>query len=167
MIISVALAATLAGYLAQLWLLPVVTTQEDPAQVLLAAELSAPNGSKQALTQWQGKVIVVNFWATWCPPCLKEIPDFMTVQNQLGARGVQMVGIAIDDKDKVLAFMAKLGMNYPVLFAEDGITLARRSGNRLGGLPFTVIIDRAGKTTKVELGTLDAARLTRLVEPLL
>jgi len=163
----VALVAIMGGYFARIWMLPSDPAQ-DPAGVLLAASLEDLRGEQQALSQWRGKILVVNFWATWCPPCLKEIPEFVRLQTRLGAKGVQFVGIAIDSKPQVLGFAAKLGINYPILMAEkEGIVLARNAGNRLGGLPFTVIIDREGRTAKVELGVLDEAKLLPMIESLL
>jgi thiol-disulfide isomerase/thioredoxin len=119
------------------------------------------------LAQWRGKVMVVNFWATWCPPCLKEIPDFVRLQTRYGDQGVVFVGLAIDDKDKVAGFVSKFGMNYPVLIAQkEGLNLARDAGNRLGALPFTVIIDRHGRTARVELGELDENKLAPILDSL-
>lgn len=165
--VGIALGALLAGYFSYLWLQD-QPAPADAAQVLLGTSLPDLHGQPQAISQWQGKVVVVNFWATWCPPCLKEIPEFIRVQDQFGAQGVQFVGIAIDDQAKVQAFAAKLGINYPLLIAEaEGISLARQAGNRLGGLPFTVVIDRQGRTAKIELGTLDERRLLPILQPLL
>lgn len=164
---AVALAALAAGYFARTWLDQGESTR-DAAQVLLAATLEDMNGQPQALSQWRGKIMVVNFWATWCPPCLKEIPEFIKLQQRYGDRGVQFVGIAIDDKAKVAEFAAKLGMNYPVLMAQrEGLTLARNAGNRLGALPFTVIIDKHGRTARVELGELDEKKLAPMLDALL
>ena len=163
----VAVIALAGGYLARLWLAP-AAPERDPGEVLLAAQLSDPAGKPQPLTQWQGKVLVVNFWATWCPPCLKEIPEFIRLQDRYGPRGVQFVGIAIDDTARVLGFMAQTGMNYPVLMAErEGIDLARAAGNRLGGLPYTVVIDRQGRAAQVELGVLDEHKLAPVLDRLL
>jgi thiol-disulfide isomerase/thioredoxin len=166
----VALAAVLAlagGYFAYRWLEPDAGAS-DPAAVLFAARLNDPTGQPQPLTQFQGKVLVVNFWATWCPPCLKEIPEFIRLQARYGPRGVQFVGIAIDDAARVQGFMARTGMNYPVLMAErEGIDLARAVGNRLGGLPYTLVLDRQGKAAAVELGVLDEHKLAPLLERLL
>ena len=135
--------------------------------MLLAATLPDLRGERQAMAQWKGNVLVVNFWATWCPPCLKEIPEFIRMQAALRDRRVQFVGIAIDDPHKVADFAAKMGINYPVLVAEtEGISLARAAGNRLGGLPFTVVIDRQGKTARIELGTLDEAKLLPVLQAL-
>ena len=90
------------------------------------------------------------------------------MQNRYGAKGVQFVGIAIDDVNRVRGFMAQHGMNYPVLMAErEGLDLARAAGNRLGALPFTVVIDRQGRAARVELGVLDEQKLGPLLERLL
>ena len=165
--VTIACAALGAGYLTSIWVQKPVPSQ-DAAEVLLATTLPDLHGERQALAQWKGKVLVVNFWATWCPPCLKEIPEFIRMQDEFGDRNVQFVGIAIDDRQKVADFAAKLGINYPVLMAEiEGISLSRQAGNRLGGLPFTVIIDRQGRTAKVELGTLDEKKLVPILRALL
>ena len=122
----------------------------------------------QPLAQWQGKVMVVNFWATWCPPCIAEIPEFIKFQNKYAKQGVQFVGIAIDQKSKVETFAKETGMNYPVLLGDlAGIDLARRIGNKEGGLPYTVIIDRSGKIVTTQLGTLSPAKLEEIIKPLL
>jgi thiol-disulfide isomerase/thioredoxin len=164
---AVALLALTGGYFAQVWL-TTGTRERDAGEVLLATRLNDPAGAPQPMAQWQGKVLVVNFWATWCPPCQKEIPEFIRLQQRYGPKGVQFVGIAIDNTAQVMGFMAKHGMNYPVLMARrEGLDLARAAGNRLGGLPFTVVIDRQGKAAHIELGVLDEHKLAPLLERLL
>jgi thiol-disulfide isomerase/thioredoxin len=166
----VALGALALGYYARTTTETPGTTasNRDAAQVLLAATLEDLDGKPQPIAQWRGKVLVVNFWATWCPPCLKEIPDFVRLQTRYGDQGVLFVGIAIDERAKVADFVTKFEMNYPVLMAQqEGLTLARDAGNRMGGLPFTVIIDRHGRTNKVELGVLDEAKLEPILQELL
>ena len=92
--------------------------------------------ARQALRQWQGKVLVLNFWAPWCPPCREEIPDFIRLQQRHGEAGLQFVGVALDDPDKVAAFVDETGINYPILLGGDaGAALCMAAGNRLGGLP--------------------------------
>jgi thiol-disulfide isomerase/thioredoxin len=125
-------------------------------------------GKAQRIDQWRGKVLVVNFWATWCPPCLTEIPEFIRMQVQYREQGLQFVGVAIDQPDKVAVFADKMGINYPVLIgALDAVELLRTLGNPQGGLPFTVVFDRSGKLAATELGGLDEAKLSRVIEPLL
>jgi thiol-disulfide isomerase/thioredoxin len=140
----------------------------EGASSLIRAALPDLAGQSQRLDQWKGKVMVVNFWATWCAPCRKEIPAFVRIQDKLGSRGVQIVGIAIDQPDKVKPYAAEMKINYPVLVGElEAMDLARQAGNEMGGLPFTVILDRSGQAARVELGVLDEAKLSRLLEPLL
>jgi thiol-disulfide isomerase/thioredoxin len=164
---AVALVALAGGYFARLWV-AVDPPAQDAGEVLLATRLNDPTGAPQPMAQWRGKVLVVNFWATWCPPCLKEIPEFVRLQERYAPKGVQFVGIAIDGTAQVMGFMAQHGMNYPVLMAErEGLDLARAAGNRLGGLPFTVIIDRQGRAARVELGVLDEQKLAPMLDRLL
>jgi thiol-disulfide isomerase/thioredoxin len=138
------------------------------AAKLMAAALPDLSGQSQRLDQWKGKVLVVNFWATWCAPCKKEIPEFVRAQERLGPKGLQIVGIAIDELDKVRPYAAEMKINYPLLVSDlEAMDLARQAGNELGGLPFTVIFDRSGRPVRSELGTLDEAKLNKLIEPIL
>jgi thiol-disulfide isomerase/thioredoxin len=112
--------------------------------------------------------MVVNFWATWCPPCRAEMPEFVKLQTKYKTNGLVFVGIAIDQKDKVIAFADEIGVNYPVLLGELGaVELTRNLGNRLGGLPYTVIVDRSGHIVATEMGELSKARLEPVIKSLL
>ena len=105
--------------------------------------------------EWQGKVVVLNFWATWCPPCRQETPTFVQLQEQYAARGLQFVGVAIDDRQNVRDFMDTYGINYPMLIGENNaINIAKLYGNNFGALPYTVIIDRQGTIQLVQRGEL-------------
>jgi thiol-disulfide isomerase/thioredoxin len=135
---------------------------------VLALSLPDVDGRTQPLAQWRGKVLIVNFWATWCAPCREEMPEFVAVQARDGAKGVQFVGIAVDDVDKVRAFAREIGLNYPALIGGYGaIELSKTLGNNLSALPFTVVLDRAGRVAHTQLGPLKQARLDRLLEDLL
>jgi thiol-disulfide isomerase/thioredoxin len=121
-----------------------------------------------SLEQWRGRVLVVNFWASWCPPCREEIPGLIDIHRQFAAKGVQVVGIAVDSVENARESSAELGINYPVLVAGiDIIELTRRLGNRPGALPYTLILDRNGKLVAMHLGIISAAELTRIVTPLI
>jgi thiol-disulfide isomerase/thioredoxin len=147
---------------------PIASASAAGAAGLMAAQLPDTNGQKQTLERWRGRVLVVNFWATWCAPCRQEIPEFIKVQEKWGSRGVQVVGIAIDESDKVRPYAAQLRINYPILIAGlDGIELARQAGNRLGGLPFTVILNRKGTLAHSQLGGVNEQKLEAFIQPLL
>lgn len=134
---------------------------------LFALSLPDPSGRQQPLAQWKGKVLVVNFWATWCEPCKEEMPRFMKLQADYGGKGLQFVGIAIDEPDKVSAFARDLGLNYPTLVGGYGaIELSKTFGNRLGALPFTIVLDRAGGVAHTQLGPLKDAQLQAIIAQL-
>lgn len=134
----------------------------------MATQFIDMEGRPQLLSQWRGRVLVVNFWATWCAPCREEIPGFVRLQEKYRDRGLQFVGIAIDQRDKVQAFAREFGMNYPVLLGGiDSVEMSRQAGNRVGALPFTVILDRNGQIVGRELGGLKESRLDEMIKPLL
>jgi len=135
---------------------------------LLGVALPDTRGRDQPIGQWKGKVLIVNFWATWCVPCREEMPLFVKTQRDLGDQGVQFVGVAIDQPDKIDAFAAEIELNYPALVGGYGaIELSKTMGNRLGALPFTVIVDRAGKVAHTQLGPLKDGQLRSIIGQLL
>lgn len=172
LILAVAAAAGLAGYLAQRATAP---STAAPSQVARKAgapilELNLPDstGQPQALSQWRGKVLVVNFWATWCPPCLREIPDFATVSRRFADAPVQFVGIGIDQPDNVRRFAEEHKVPYPLLSAPlQTLALTSALGNTSQALPFTAIFDRHGELDFVKLGTLNEAELEGKIRALL
>jgi thiol-disulfide isomerase/thioredoxin len=118
--------------------------------------------------QWKGSPLVVNFWATWCQPCREEIPALMRVQRKYQANDVQVVGIAIDQADKVKAYAVEMGIGYPLLIGElEALDLTRHAGNQVGGLPYTVVFDRAGQIHATQLGGITEEKLDGLLKPLL
>ncbi|MCM2329079.1 MAG: TlpA family protein disulfide reductase [Lysobacter sp.] len=118
-----------------------------------AARFVDGEGAAQSLGQFSGKVVVVNFWATWCTPCREEMPGFVKLQARWKDRGVQFVGLAQDDPAKVAAFGRELGVNYPLwLGGAEVMDLSRRLGNRLGVLPHTVLLDAQGRVVESRIG---------------
>lgn len=125
----------------------------DPAKAIYALKLPDLAGKPQAVEQWRGKVLVVNFWATWCAPCREEIPIFVQLQEKYRAKGLQFVGISIDQADKTAEFARNFGVNYPVVIGGfDTVEVSRVAGNDKRALPFTVILDRQGRVFATELG---------------
>jgi thiol-disulfide isomerase/thioredoxin len=112
-------------------------------------------GRPVASNRWAGKVLVLNFWATWCSPCRREIPLFVRLQNELGSQGLQFVGIAVDAPEPVRDFVVREGINYPVLLGDEAsIEMSKQLGNRFQGLPFSVIFDRRGRVIHAHAGEL-------------
>jgi thiol-disulfide isomerase/thioredoxin len=135
---------------------------------VLQARVVDVQGAPRSLEQWRGRVLVVNYWATWCAPCREEIPVFVRMQERYGERGLQFVGIAIDQPDKVAEFAREFRVNYPlVLGGVDSIELLRQVGNRAGVLPYTLVIDRRGNLVSREPGGVKESRLEHLILPLL
>jgi peroxiredoxin len=160
----IALAA--GAYVARDLLAPSVVG--TPAATLLGVALPDPDGREQRLDQWRGKVLVVNFWATWCAPCREEMREFVALQARDGHRGLQFVGIAIDQVDKVQRFAAEIGLNYPALIGGAGaLELSKSLGNELMALPFTIIVGRDGRVAHTQLGPLPGPELERIVSRLL
>ncbi len=125
------------------------------------------DGNIRNIRDWDGQVVVLNFWATWCPPCLEEIPDFIDVQEQLQNRGLQIIGIAVDNEEDVRQFASDIGMNYPIMAGEtEAIGLSQKYGNSIGGLPFSAIIDQNGKVTHTITGELSKERLIAILKQL-
>ena len=113
------------------------------------------DGELRSITEWDGKVIALNFWATWCPPCLKEVPEFVLLQAKYQAKGLQFIGIALQKPEEVRQFVVENKMNYPILAGElEVIKLAEAYGNHIGALPYTVMIDRNGRVAYIKSGVL-------------
>jgi len=141
---------------------------DGAAQKLMLASLFDPSGKSQLMSQWRGKVLVVNFWATWCAPCREEIPALIRVQHKYASNGVQFVGIAIDDAPKVRNYAEEMRIDYALLIGGmETLDVTKDLGNRAEVLPFTVVLDRAGKVVYVHAGALTEALLGTVLTPLL
>lgn len=135
---------------------------------LLAARFHDLSGRQRQLLDWQGRVLLCNFWATWCAPCREEIPLLVAAKQQWLTTGVEIVGIGIDSADKIGEFARSYKINYPVLVADaTAIDLMRGLGNRSGGLPYTVVFDRSGAVVHRRLGALTAGELQQVLASML
>jgi len=129
------------------------STSHTAAQQLPAFAFADLDGHMRRSTEWGDRILVINFWATWCPPCRRELPVFAELQSAYAGRGVQFLAIAIDDADAVRDFVAKHPFNFPVLLGEDAaVTLAKHLGNRVASLPYTVVVDRGGAVRARHVG---------------
>lgn len=125
-------------------------------------------GTLHDVNEWNGKVLVVNFWATWCPPCREEMPDFMELQAKYGAQGLQFVGIALDGKQEVIAFVKEMGVDYPILLgAGKSKEVATSYGDSFGDLPYTVFISRDGLIAATHRGQISRKQTENEILPLL
>lgn len=133
-------------------------------------EFSLPdiNDKIHNINQWRGKLILLNFWATWCPPCREEIPLFIDMQEKFGKRGLQIVGVAIDKKQAVENYPDFAFMNYPVLIGQNEVmTIMKQYGNRIGSLPYSVVIDPQGRILGRKVGAYKRVELEALLGGLL
>ena len=152
---AVAVVSATAGLLAARYFAPAPTAespetvQQAPVPALAVPEIRPefrlPDlaGQPRDINEWNGKVLLINFWATWCPPCIREMPAFVEVKEALNHPDFEILGIAIDQKDLVQDFVDGIGINYPILIGEaEGIEVMKAYGNRLGTLPYSIIVAR-------------------------
>lgn len=119
-------------------------------------------GQDYALKQLEGKTVLINFWATWCPPCVEEMPDFDRLHPKLKANGIELIGIGIDSPSNVSEFLQKRQFSYPLLVAgAQGSDLARLLGNQTGSLPYTVLINPKGEVVFSKLGRITPAEVLK------
>jgi peroxiredoxin len=168
----VAVAALAGGFLLAQWLNRPAVPEPAPATALpkTMVDFTLPgiDGKPRQLSEWRGKLIVLNFWATWCPPCREEIPLFVRTQGKYGARGLQIIGVAIDKLEDVKNFQDFKLINYPVLVGQEEVmALMQQYGNRIGSLPYSVVIDRKGQVLSRKVGAYQPAELESLLQGLL
>lgn len=126
------------------------------------------DGQPHHIKEWDGKVVLVNFWAAWCPPCRREMPGFIELQEQYADQGLQIVGVAIDEHEAVQNFVDTLGVNYPVLIGQvDAGRIAESYGDHMGALPYSILLDREGKIRFIRPGELPKELLEAQFKPLL
>ncbi len=167
--LGAAIIAALAGLYAgspRVQRTPPSATMPTPEALspLFASRFEDARGEVHAFSTWRNKTLIVNFWATWCPPCREEMPAFSRLQSRYATQGVQFVGIALDSADKVQAFADSHSLSYPLLIGGSaGVDLARQLGNSSLSLPFTVLISADRELLLVRLGPLSESELDVLV----
>lgn len=136
------------------------STRVDPS--LWSASFESPAGSPLAMQALRGKPLVLNFWATWCPPCVEEMPLLDAFSRQNAGKNIQVIGLAIDQPSAVRAFLQRTPVSYPIgLAGLGGTELSKTLGNESGGLPFTVVIAAGGDVVQRRMGRVSSADLSR------
>ncbi len=137
-----------------------------PATNVSLRDFSLPDldGVERSLSEWAGNHRLLNFWATWCAPCRREIPLLKAFQDQYGEAGIQVIGIAVDFPEEVAAYAVDAQFNYPVLIGqEDAMALAESSGVDFIGMPFTMIVTADGELVKAHMGEIHQEDLDAIV----
>jgi len=128
-------------------------------------QLADRAGQMRSLQDWPDQALIVNFWATWCAPCRREIPLLQQLQRDHAGEGFQVIGIAVDFRDKVLAYADEMKIDYPLLIGEqEALDAAAAFGMTTVGLPFTVFSDRRGRIVTAHLGELTAAEADLILD---
>jgi len=143
------------------------SSEEDAAatQALFGMTLPDSAGAPQALSQWKGRPLVVNFWAPWCAPCVEELPDLQHVREEYRARGVEIIGLGIDSAAHIRQFQSDHQITLPLLVAgADGSSIGDRLGNKTGALPYTVLISSNGGVAERKLGRIRPDELRRWLD---
>jgi thiol-disulfide isomerase/thioredoxin len=170
-VIAVAVAAGISAYLlrrppAQEPAGPFAQTAPSQlAERLPEFQLADREGTPRSLADWPDKALIVNFWATWCAPCRREIPLLQRLQREHAAEGFQVIGVAVDFRDKVLAYADEMKIDYPLLIGEqEALDAASAFGIEAVGLPFTVFSDRRGRIVAAHLGELTEAEAALILD---
>lgn len=162
---GVALAAAAAGAWVAWEQTRDMSTNDEALQAFWDLQLMQPDGRQMALSSLRGKPVLVNFWATWCPPCVREMPlinQFAQSQAARGTHAVQVLGIAVDQAANVNRWIARQPLAFPVVLAgAGGVSMTRTLGNISGGLPFTILFDAQGQVQQRKIGELSEQDLAQ------
>lgn len=161
---GVGAAATLAGVVVG----PILLQSGSGAADLQLIPLPDLTGHTRQISEWRGKIVLVNFWATWCAPCREEIPMLIALREKYSSNGLEIVGIAVDSVSNVVEYASKYGITYPVLIADaGGIDVMRKLGNAAGALPYTVVLDRSGVIVSRKLGILRRSEVEHQIKEMI
>ena len=153
MIGGISLLAAAAGALTSQWLSKMDLASEAGVKAFFNNPWSNPEGKEINIQDWQGKLLVVNFWASWCPPCVEEMPALDKLQKEFLQQNVLFVGIGIDSPSNIREFLKNTPISYPVAIGGlEGSNLSKQLGNTQGALPYTIIINTKGKVIYSKLG---------------
>jgi thiol-disulfide isomerase/thioredoxin len=142
------------------WSLRRTSAVEVDGEAVWQSRFAKPDGGELVMADLRGHPLVLNFWATWCPPCVKEMPELDRFQREMAGRGWQVVGLAVDGPTPVREYLQRVPVGFQIgLAGFDGTDLSRRLGNDTGALPFTAVFDRRGRLVRRKLGQTSFAEL--------
>ena len=164
MIGGISMLALLAGVFSSHWISQTGLASDPSIKAFFANPWQTPDGKSTNTEDWRGKVLVVNFWASWCPPCVEEMPTLDKIAQEYAAKNVLIVGIGIDSPSNIRQFLEKTPVSYPIMIGGlDGSALAKQMGNAQGALPYTVIINAKGKSVYTKLGKISEEELKKAI----
>lgn len=156
------LVALLSGAGAAHWYRVRQRLDAEAERALWDQTLTLTSGEDLSLAQWRGHPLVINFWATWCPPCVEEMPLLDDFFRQNSAKGWKMLGVAIDQPSQIKRFLEQRPVTYPIAYGGlDGMKLGERLGNESGSLPFTLVLAADGRLILRKLGKLSANEIAK------
>jgi len=140
-------------------------TEAAPDAAVVQFSLPDISGVQRESSEWQGKARMINFWATWCAPCRREIPLLKKTQEEQAANNVQVIGIAVDFPEEVAAYAEEAQFNYPILVGqEDAMAIAETTGIDFIGMPFTMIVAPSGELIKAHIGEIVESHIEQILE---
>jgi thiol-disulfide isomerase/thioredoxin len=164
-IVGISLLALLAGILTSQWTYKTGLASDPAIKAFFANPWQTPDGKLADTEKWHGKVLVVNFWASWCPPCVEEMPTLDKLQQEFSSQNVLFVGIGIDSPSNIRQFLEKTPVSYPIMIGGlEGSNLSKQLGNSQGALPYTIIINPQGKATNSKLGKISEEELRSAIK---
>ena len=164
MIGGISMLALLAGVFSSHWISQTGLASDPSVKAFFTNPWQTPDGKSANTEDWRGKVLVVNFWASWCPPCVEEMPTLDKIAQEYAAKNVLIVGIGIDSPSNIRQFLEKTPVSYPIMIGGlDGSALAKQMGNAQGALPYTVIINAKGKSVYTKLGKISEEELKKAI----
>ena len=164
MIGGISMLALLAGVFSSHWISQTGLASDPSIKAFFANPWQTPDGKSANTEDWRGKVLVVNFWASWCPPCVEEMPTLDKIAQEYAAKNVLIVGIGIDSPSNIRQFLEKTPVSYPIMIGGlEGSALAKQMGNAQGALPYTVIINAKGKSVYTKLGKISEEELKKAI----
>ncbi len=164
MICGISLLALLAGIFSSHWISQTGLASDPSIKAFFANPWQSPDGKSVYSENWRGKVLVVNFWASWCPPCVEEMPTLDKIAQEYASKNVLIVGIGIDSPSNIREFLGKTPVSYPIVVGGlEGSNLAKQMGNSQGALPYTIIINQKGKAIYAKLGKISEEELKKAI----